>query len=169
VSEGVQAAYYDEALQLAACQPTVRGFLIFHVTDETDYNRWQSGVYYADGTPKSSRALVKAAMSAVRAGAYECGEPPVTTRRSAGCSSRIRTRWTASTSLTGSSGSIRVAAVPVEERAAGKDAFADVVEDWAARIDSLRAYTVTGVRPDSDFFLWLITSVTRTSVSWARR
>ena len=78
VSEGVQAAYYDEALQLAACQPTVRGFLIFHVTDETDYNRWQSGVYYADGTPKSSRALVKAAMGAVRAGAYECGEPPVT-------------------------------------------------------------------------------------------
>jgi hypothetical protein len=78
VSEGVQAAYYDEALKLAACQPTVRGFLIFHVTDETDYNRWQSGVYYADGTPKSSRALVKAAMSAVRAGAYECGEPPIT-------------------------------------------------------------------------------------------
>jgi Phage Tail Collar Domain len=78
VSEGVQAAYYDEALKLAACQPTVRGFLIFHVTDETDYNRWQSGVYYADGTPKSSRALVKAAMSAVRAGAYECGDPPIT-------------------------------------------------------------------------------------------
>jgi hypothetical protein len=78
VSEGVQAAYYDEALKLAACQPTVRGFLIFHVTDETDYNRWQSGVYYADGTPKSSRALVKSAMSAVRAGAYECGEPPIT-------------------------------------------------------------------------------------------
>ncbi len=78
VSEGVQAAYYDEALQLAACQPTVRGFLIFHVTDETDHNRWQSGVYYADGTPKSSRALVKSAMNAVRAGAYECGEPPET-------------------------------------------------------------------------------------------
>jgi hypothetical protein len=78
VSEGVQAAYYDEALKLAACQPTVRGFLIFHVTDETDYNRWQSGVYYADGTPKSSRVLVKSAMSAVRVGAYECGEPPIT-------------------------------------------------------------------------------------------
>jgi hypothetical protein len=78
VSEGVQAAYYDEALQMAACQPTVRGFLIFHVTDETDHNRWQSGVYYADGTPKASRALVKRAMNGVRAGAYECGEPPVT-------------------------------------------------------------------------------------------
>jgi hypothetical protein len=78
VSEGVQAAYYDEALKLAACQPTVRGFLIFHVTDETDFNRWQSGVYYADGTPKSTRAFVKSAMTAVRNGAYECGEPPVT-------------------------------------------------------------------------------------------
>jgi hypothetical protein len=78
VSEGVQAAYYDEALKIAACQPTVRGFLIFHVTDETDYNRWQSGVYYADGTPKSDFPLVKASMNAVRTGAYECGEPPVT-------------------------------------------------------------------------------------------
>jgi len=78
VSEAVQAAYYDEALKLAACQPTVRGFLIFHVTDETDYNRWQSGVYYADGTPKSTRAAVKASINAVRTGAYECGEPPVT-------------------------------------------------------------------------------------------
>ena len=45
---------------MAACQPTVRGFLIFHVTDETDYNRWQSGVYYVDGTPKSTRAVRQA-------------------------------------------------------------------------------------------------------------
>ena len=47
--------------------------------------------------------------------------------------------------------------LPIEERAAGKDAFAEVVEDWAGRMDALRAYTVTGVRPDSDFFLWKIT------------
>jgi chlorite dismutase len=47
--------------------------------------------------------------------------------------------------------------MPVDERAAGKEAFADVVEDWAGRLDSLRAYTVTGVRPDCDFFLWKIT------------
>ena len=48
--------------------------------------------------------------------------------------------------------------LPVDERAAAKDAFAEVVEDWAARLDSLRAYTVAGVRSDSDFFLWKITS-----------
>jgi chlorite dismutase len=47
--------------------------------------------------------------------------------------------------------------LPVEERIAGKDAFADVVEDWAGRMPTLRAYTTTGVRPDSDFFLWRIT------------
>jgi chlorite dismutase len=47
--------------------------------------------------------------------------------------------------------------LPVEERAAGKDAFAEVVEDWAGRMDALHAYTTTGVRPDSDFFLWKIT------------
>ena len=40
---------------------------------------------------------------------------------------------------------------------AGKDAFAEVVEDWSARMDGLHAYSVTGVRPDSDFFLWKIT------------
>jgi chlorite dismutase len=47
--------------------------------------------------------------------------------------------------------------VPVEERAAGKEAFAEVVEDWAARMDALRPYSVTGVRADCDFFLWKIT------------
>jgi chlorite dismutase len=47
--------------------------------------------------------------------------------------------------------------LPVDERAAGKDAFAEVVEEWAPRMDSLRPYTVSGVRPDCDFFLWKIT------------
>ncbi len=48
--------------------------------------------------------------------------------------------------------------LPVDERAAGKDAFAEVVEGWAERTESLRAYSVSGVRPDTDFFLWKITS-----------
>ena len=30
--------------------------------------------------------------------------------------------------------------LPVEERAAGKDAFAEAVEEWAARMDALRVY-----------------------------
>jgi len=47
--------------------------------------------------------------------------------------------------------------LPVDERQAGKEAFAEVVEDFAERYDHLRAYTTTGVRPDTDFFLWKIT------------
>ncbi len=47
--------------------------------------------------------------------------------------------------------------LPIEERAAGKDAFVDVVDEWSARMDALRAYSLTGVRGDADFFLWKIT------------
>jgi len=46
--------------------------------------------------------------------------------------------------------------LPVDERQAGKDAFAEVVEDFTDRFAHLRAYTTTGVRPETDFFLWKI-------------
>jgi len=48
-------------------------------------------------------------------------------------------------------------ALPVEERAAGKDALAEVVEGFAPRFDALHTYSTTGVRPETDFFLWKIT------------
>jgi chlorite dismutase len=47
--------------------------------------------------------------------------------------------------------------LPIEERAAGKEAFADVVEEFADRIEGLRAYSTVGVRPEADLFLWVIT------------
>ena len=47
--------------------------------------------------------------------------------------------------------------LPIDERAAGKDALAEVVEEFAGRMVSLRAYSTTGVRPECDFFLWKIT------------
>jgi len=46
--------------------------------------------------------------------------------------------------------------LPVEERQAAKDAFAEVVDDFTDRFDHLRAYTTTGVRAETDFFLWKI-------------
>jgi chlorite dismutase len=46
--------------------------------------------------------------------------------------------------------------LPVDERAAGKEAFADVVSDWAGRME-LRSYSLVGVRPDADFILWKLT------------
>jgi chlorite dismutase len=47
--------------------------------------------------------------------------------------------------------------LPIDEREAGKDAFAEVVEEWSGRMESLRVYSLAGVRPDCDFFLWKIT------------
>jgi hypothetical protein len=68
VDEATQAAYYKEAIQLAFCDPTVKGFFLFHAVDEKAMAGWQSGVYYPDDTPKSSLAGVKEAMAEARRG-----------------------------------------------------------------------------------------------------
>ncbi len=47
--------------------------------------------------------------------------------------------------------------LPIDERLAGKEAFAEVVEEWSSQLDYLQAYSTVGVRPDCDFFLWKIT------------
>ena len=65
VDPQTQARYYREALELAACQPTVRALFVFHTFDEADLAGWQSGLYYADQQPKASLpAFRKAAVEA---------------------------------------------------------------------------------------------------------
>jgi hypothetical protein len=54
VDEATQARYYRQAFELACSQETVEGLYIFHVWDEPDLLGWQSGLYYADHTPKTS-------------------------------------------------------------------------------------------------------------------
>ncbi len=68
VDEYQQAAAYDLGLRLAFCQPTVAGVLLFHSQDETALLSWQSGVYYADGTPKASFWAVRDALDRTRGG-----------------------------------------------------------------------------------------------------
>jgi chlorite dismutase len=46
--------------------------------------------------------------------------------------------------------------LPVEERTAGKEAFAEVVAAWQERME-LRTYSLVGVRPDVDFLFWKLT------------
>jgi hypothetical protein len=62
VDEGTQAAYYRQAIQLAFCQPTVRGLFLFHAVDEKALPGWQSGLYFPDDTPKSSLDAVRFAV-----------------------------------------------------------------------------------------------------------
>jgi hypothetical protein len=68
VDEATQAKYYAQAIGIAFCQPNVDGILLFHAIDETELSAWQSGLYYANGIPKSSLAGVGAAASQSRRG-----------------------------------------------------------------------------------------------------
>jgi hypothetical protein len=68
VDEATQARHYAEAFRLGLCQPTVIGIMVFHVIDESALGAWQSGPYYADGTPKSSRDAIRNAAVAARNG-----------------------------------------------------------------------------------------------------
>ncbi|HKB93488.1 MAG TPA: hypothetical protein VKC62_04545 [Gaiellaceae bacterium] len=68
VDEPTQAVYYREAVQLAFCEPTVRGLFLFHSVDETDLHAWQSGLYYPDGTAKASLPAVRLAFALARRG-----------------------------------------------------------------------------------------------------
>lgn len=63
-----QAAFYRRALELAYCQPRVRGLFFFHTFDEPNLAGWQSGLYFADGTPKPSLPLFQRAVADLRNG-----------------------------------------------------------------------------------------------------
>ena len=68
VDETTQAAYYRRALELVFCQPTVSGLLLGHGQDDPALAAGQSGLMYADGTPKTSLAPVRQALAATRGG-----------------------------------------------------------------------------------------------------
>jgi hypothetical protein len=68
VNEQTQAAYYRKALELSFCQTNVKALLLFLNVDDPDLPGWQSGLYYADRTPKSSLAAVKQAARQTKGG-----------------------------------------------------------------------------------------------------
>jgi hypothetical protein len=68
VDEATQGTYYHDALALAFCQPNVKAFFVFNAFDEPTLSAWQSGVYYADGTPKTSLPVVKKAIRDIAGG-----------------------------------------------------------------------------------------------------
>ena len=68
VDAATQARYYRQAIELAFCHPNVRALLLFHTRDEQDLDRWQSGVYYVDGTAKPAAAVVRKAIAEARRG-----------------------------------------------------------------------------------------------------
>jgi hypothetical protein len=67
-----QATQLSDALRVAYCQPAVGAFFNFELADERNLAGWQSGLLWADLTPKPSYGPFKAAVRAVAAGRVDC-------------------------------------------------------------------------------------------------
>jgi len=59
ITEPQQATYYSDTITLAECDPSVRMLSFFHLIDETDLERWQSGLERADGSHRPSYDAIK--------------------------------------------------------------------------------------------------------------
>jgi List-Bact-rpt repeat protein len=72
-----QATQIGYAVRLAYCQPFVEGFFNFLIWDERDLHGWQSGSFWADGTPKDSYAAFQKVIGDANLRRIAC-EPPTT-------------------------------------------------------------------------------------------
>jgi PKD repeat protein len=67
-----QATQLRDAIRLAACQDYVGALFGFLLNDEPDRSRWQSGLHWADRTPKDSLPAFVAAAAEAQANAVDC-------------------------------------------------------------------------------------------------
>jgi hypothetical protein len=71
-----QAGQLRAGIRLAYCQPHVEAYFNFLLRDDTNLLLWQSGLLWADGTPKPSYGAFAATVSEVRERRVSC--PPRT-------------------------------------------------------------------------------------------
>jgi hypothetical protein len=72
LSPSAQAQQLSAAIRLAYCQPAVEALFNFELADDPALSGWQSGLLWADWTPKPSYATVQAVALAANAGALRC-------------------------------------------------------------------------------------------------
>jgi hypothetical protein len=63
VSEATQARIYGDLVRFVECDPSVTALDLFHLVDESDLDRFQSGLVRADGTHRPSYDAVKDAIA----------------------------------------------------------------------------------------------------------
>jgi hypothetical protein len=73
LSPAAQAQQLSAAIKLAYCQPAVEALFNFELADDTALSGWQSGLLWADWTPKPSYATVRDVALAANAGTLRCG------------------------------------------------------------------------------------------------
>jgi hypothetical protein len=80
ISAEEQAMQFRRAVELAYCQPYVRGYFNFLMWDEARLEGWQSGPFWADRTPKPSYEEFQRVIAEAEAGRVDCstveGAPP---------------------------------------------------------------------------------------------
>jgi hypothetical protein len=83
VGPGVdQPMQLADAIKVAYCQPAVGAYFNFHLFDESELGGWQSGVFWADGSPKPGYQALRRAAGEANSGAINCasfspaGMPP---------------------------------------------------------------------------------------------
>ncbi|MDX6482733.1 MAG: hypothetical protein QOE95_504 [Gaiellaceae bacterium] len=64
VSEAKQAQIYGQLVHLANCDPSIQSLNYFHLDDEADRDRFQSGLFRADLTARPAAAVVRTAIAA---------------------------------------------------------------------------------------------------------
>ena len=69
-----QASQLTDAVRLAYCQPAVGGWFNFLLADEPSLHGWQSGVLFADWTPKPSYQAFKSVIAEVKADRVNCAK-----------------------------------------------------------------------------------------------
>jgi hypothetical protein len=57
--EATQAQIYSDLIKETECDPTVHSLSFFHLVDEADLDRWQSGLERADGSHRPSYDAIK--------------------------------------------------------------------------------------------------------------
>jgi hypothetical protein len=73
LSPSAQAQQLSAAIKLAYCQPAVQALFNFELADDPALSGWQSGLLWADWTPKPSYATVRDVALAADAGTLRCG------------------------------------------------------------------------------------------------
>ncbi len=77
-----QATQLADAVRVAYCQPNVAAYFNFLLADEPGLGGWQSGILWADWSPKPSYSAFRRVVGEVRANAIDCaafsatGAPP---------------------------------------------------------------------------------------------
>ena len=72
LSPAAQARQLSAAIKLAYCQPAVEALFNFELADDPALSGWQSGLLWADWTPKPSYAMVRDIALAASSGTLSC-------------------------------------------------------------------------------------------------